>query len=135
MSGAKREPLGLDRPAPGRRRPEPDPITDPTTSSAPSKSATKVTARAVASGPRTTTDGTGAARTVGSWGVRTDLLDRMRAAAVYLGSYEPNAGIRSMSDILDAGLEKVLPELERKYHGGKPFPEVAKGRPGRRHQQ
>lgn len=61
-----------------------------------------------------------------------DLLDRMRSAAVYLGAYVPEAGISSLSDIIEPLVEKRLKQLEKKYNEGRPFPAVGRmpgGRP------
>jgi hypothetical protein len=60
------------------------------------------------------------------------LLERLRAAATYLSAYKEDAGIRSLSDIVEPGAWAQVVELEKKYNKGKPFPPVTGKRQGGR---
>jgi post-segregation antitoxin (ccd killing protein) len=60
-----------------------------------------------------------------------ELLNRARAAATYLSSYVPEAGIGSLSDIVEPGLRAEVERLEKEHNKGKPFREVAKMPTGR----
>jgi hypothetical protein len=52
------------------------------------------------------------------------ILERARAAAVYLGSYVPEAGIGNLTDIVEQGVLWKLDQLERDFFNGQPFPRV-----------
>jgi hypothetical protein len=63
-----------------------------------------------------------------------EILDRARAAATYLARNEPEAGIRSLADIVNPAVEALVAELEHKFNDGLPFTPVFRmpaGRPGR----
>ncbi len=63
-----------------------------------------------------------------------EILDRARAAATYLARNEPDAGIRSLADIVNPAVEALVAELERRFNNGLPFQPVFRmpaGRPGR----
>lgn len=60
-----------------------------------------------------------------------ELLDRARAAVTALGSYQPEAGVRSLSDIFEPGGWAEVERLEREYNNGQPFTPVAKMPTGR----
>jgi Centromere-binding protein ParB C-terminal len=60
-----------------------------------------------------------------------DTLDRARAAATYLARNEPDAGIRSLADIVNPAVAERVAQLEQKFNGGEPFQPVRKMPPGR----
>ena len=62
------------------------------------------------------------------------VLERARAAATYLAAYEPQAGVRSLADIVNPAVEARVAELEAEFNDGKPFRPVYRmpaGRPAR----
>lgn len=61
-----------------------------------------------------------------------DVLDRARAAATYLARNEPEAGIRSLADIVNPAVAERVAELEAKFNEGLPFQPVFRMPPGRR---
>jgi hypothetical protein len=61
-----------------------------------------------------------------------DILDRARAAATYLARNEPEAGIRSLADIVNPAVAQFVAELEERYNDGRPFQPVFRMAPGRR---
>lgn len=121
-SRTRKAPASLTR---ARRLPEADVIASPATTES-SAAAAKPSAPAEPSAaadrrPKTQ-------RTVN---VFVDLLERARAAATYLGAYEPDAKVRNLSDLVNPGLEQQVKALEDKYNKGKPFRAVARMQPGR----
>ena len=63
------------------------------------------------------------------------VLERARAAATYLASYEPQAGVRSLADIVNPAVLAYVTELEELYNAGEPFRPVLRmpsGRPAKR---
>ncbi|WP_197289132.1 hypothetical protein [Nocardia sp. NRRL S-836] len=63
------------------------------------------------------------------------VLERARAAATYLGSFEPQAEVRSLADIVNPAVLAYVTELEELYNGGEPFHPVLRmpsGRPSKR---
>jgi hypothetical protein len=63
-----------------------------------------------------------------------DLLHRARAAASYLCAYRPDAGIRSLADIVNDSVAQAVAALEQRYNDGRPFDPVdrmQRGRPSR----
>lgn len=63
-----------------------------------------------------------------------DTLERARAAAMYLSTHEPEAGIRSLADIVNPAVAERVAELERRFNDGSPFQPVSRmprGRPSR----
>lgn len=63
--------------------------------------------------------------------IYSDLLERARAAATYVGAYEPDAGVQNLSDLVNPGLEHQVKALEDKYNDGKPFRQVSRMPTGR----
>ena len=63
------------------------------------------------------------------------ILDRARAATVYLSSYVPESNIGSLSDMVEPGLLAEVKKLEKKYNNGEPFPPVSKMPTGRPRQK
>lgn len=61
-----------------------------------------------------------------------EILDRARAAATYLARYAPEAGIRSLADIVNPAVAQRVAELEARYNDGLPFQPVFRMPPGRR---
>lgn len=61
-----------------------------------------------------------------------ETLDRARAAATYLARYAPEAGIRSLADIVNPAVAQRVEELEAQYNDGRPFQPVFRMPPGRR---
>jgi hypothetical protein len=61
-----------------------------------------------------------------------DTLDRARAAATYLARNEPNAGVRSLADIVNPAVAERVAELEARFNDGEPFQPVFRMAPGRR---
>jgi hypothetical protein len=61
-----------------------------------------------------------------------EILDRARAAATYLARNEPDAGIRSLADIVNPAVAEFVAELETRYNHGLPFQPVFRMPPGRR---
>lgn len=55
------------------------------------------------------------------------IFDRVRAAAMFLNAYKPEAGVRSTRDILEPAAVSYIDYLERTYNGGEPFPGVRLG--------
>lgn len=60
-----------------------------------------------------------------------ELLDRVRAAVTALSAYQPEANVRSLSDVFEPGAWAEVQRLEREYNGGEPFTPVAKMPSGR----
>lgn len=60
-----------------------------------------------------------------------DILDRARAAVTHLAAYEPEAGVKSLPDLVNPALAASVDKLEKKYNGGKPFRRVARMQTGR----
>lgn len=61
-----------------------------------------------------------------------ETLDRARAAATYLARNEPEAGVRSLADIVNPAVAARVAELERRFNDGVPFQPVFRMPPGRR---
>lgn len=61
-----------------------------------------------------------------------EILDRARAAATYLARNEPDAGIRSLADIVNPAVAQFVAQLEARYNDGLPFQPVFRMPPGRR---
>jgi hypothetical protein len=61
-----------------------------------------------------------------------ETLDRARAAATYLARNEPEAGIRSLADIVNPAVAERVAELEARYNDGEPFQPVGRMPLGRR---
>ena len=62
------------------------------------------------------------------------VLERARAAATHLASYEPQAGVRSLADIVNPAVLAYVTELEELYNAGAPFRPVLRmpsGRPSK----
>ncbi|MCP2259690.1 hypothetical protein LX15_003396 [Streptoalloteichus tenebrarius] len=59
------------------------------------------------------------------------VLERARAAATYLATREPGAGVRSLADIVNLAVAQRVAELEERYNDGKPFRPVYRMPPGR----
>lgn len=60
-----------------------------------------------------------------------ELQDRARAAVTALSAYQPEAGVRSLSDIFEPAGWAEVQRLEREYNNGQPFAPVAKMPTGR----
>jgi hypothetical protein len=60
-----------------------------------------------------------------------EILDRARAAATYLAANEPDAGIRSLADIVNPAVEALVEELEQRFNDGVPFTPVFRMPAGR----
>jgi hypothetical protein len=61
-----------------------------------------------------------------------EILDRARAAATYLARNEPEAGIRSLADIVNPAVAERVAQLEARYNDGEPFAPVGRMPLGRR---
>lgn len=64
----------------------------------------------------------------------TDTYDNIRAATAFLTAYHPQAGIRSISDIVSPAIDAYLEWLATQYNDGNPFPGLPAGgglQPGR----
>lgn len=64
----------------------------------------------------------------------SEVLERARAAAVFLGAYRPDSGILNLADIVNLAVARQVHELEEQYNEGDPFHRVAHlpvGRPAR----
>lgn len=106
---------------PARRVPEADALTAPTT---------KAPAPAAVVEP--VDDAPEARKKIGrTVSIYSDLLERARAAATYVGAYEPDAGVQNLSDLVNPGLEYQVKALEDKYNDGKPFRQVSRMPTGR----
>lgn len=60
-----------------------------------------------------------------------ELLERCRAAVHHLQAYVPEAGIRSLSDLIEPAAWAKVTELEATYNGGEPFKKVLRMTTGR----
>jgi hypothetical protein len=80
---------------------------------------------------------TGRGRAVGRRVQRTvnfdqEVLDRARAAAAHLAAHAPEAGVRSLADIINPAVAERVAELEERFNAGHPFDPVFRlpaGRP------
>jgi Centromere-binding protein ParB C-terminal len=61
-----------------------------------------------------------------------DLLERARAACVYMATEHPDAGIRSLADIVNSAVAEQVAELEARFNDGNPFHPVTRMPAGRR---
>lgn len=64
----------------------------------------------------------------------SEVLESARAAAVFLGAYQPDSGIMNLADIVNVAVAHQVRVLEEEYNEGKPFRRVAHlpvGRPAR----
>ena len=69
-----------------------------------------------------------------SFYVDVAILEDARAAVTYLGAYVPEAGVKSLADLVNPGLAAVVQQLQDTYNEGKPFRRVSHmqaGRPAR----
>ena len=69
-----------------------------------------------------------------SFYVDVAILEDARAAVTYLGAYVPEAGVKSLADLVNPGLAAVVRQLQDTYNDGKPFRRVSHmqaGRPAR----
>lgn len=66
-----------------------------------------------------------------SFHVDIDVLDNARAAVTYLAAYVPEAGVQSLSDLVNPGLFQMTKVLQDKYNNGQPFRRVARMQAGR----
>ena len=69
-----------------------------------------------------------------SFYVDVAILEDARAAVTYLGAYVPEAGVKSLADLVNPGLATVVQQLQDTYNEGKPFRRVSHmqaGRPAR----
>lgn len=134
---SRKEPAPLTR-GRARRTEEPDvlgssPAAD---DDGPAKAATKAkagTGRASGASKPNTADSEPAktARRQQSIYFDVEVLDRARAAVTHLGAYQPDAGIRSLSDLINPALAAAVYDLEQKFNNGEPFRQVARMRTGR----
>ena len=70
-----------------------------------------------------------------SFYVDVAILEDARAAATFLGAYVPEAGVKSLADLVNPGLAAMVKQLQDTYNDGKPFRRVSHmqaGRPPRR---
>jgi hypothetical protein len=61
-----------------------------------------------------------------------EVLDRARAAAAHLAAHAPEAGVRSLADIVNPAVAERVAELEERFNSGQPFDPVFRlpaGRP------
>ena len=61
-----------------------------------------------------------------------EVLDRARAAAAHLAAHAPEAGVRSLADIINPAVAERVAELEERFNSGQPFDPVFRlpaGRP------
>lgn len=61
-----------------------------------------------------------------------EVLDRARAAAAHLAAHAPEAGVRSLADIVNPAVAERVAELEQRFNSGQPFDPVIRlpvGRP------
>jgi len=61
-----------------------------------------------------------------------EVLDRARAAAAHLAAHAPEAGVRSLADIVNPAVAERVAELEERFNSGQPFEPVFRlpvGRP------
>ncbi|QUQ68961.1 ParB family protein [Kutzneria sp. CA-103260] len=61
-----------------------------------------------------------------------EVLDRARAAAAHLATHTPEAGVRSLADIVNPAVADRVAELEERFNSGQPFDPVMRlpvGRP------
>ena len=61
-----------------------------------------------------------------------EVLDRARAAAAHLAAHAPEAGVRSLADIINPAVAERVTELEERFNSGQPFEPVIRlpaGRP------
>lgn len=59
------------------------------------------------------------------------VLERARAAAAHLSSHAPEAGVRTLADIVNPAVAERVAELEAEYNAGEPFDRVHRLAPGR----
>lgn len=59
------------------------------------------------------------------------VLQRARAAAAHLARNHPDAGVRSLADIVNPAVAARVAELESRYNAGNPFRPVFRMAPGR----
>lgn len=59
------------------------------------------------------------------------VLDRARAAAAHLSTHAPEAGVRSLADIINPAVADRVAELEERFNAGQPFEHVYRLPPGR----
>lgn len=64
----------------------------------------------------------------------SEVLESARAAAMFLGAYQPDSGVMNLADIVNVAVARQVRVLEEEYNEGKPFRRVAHlpvGRPAR----
>ena len=66
-----------------------------------------------------------------SFYVDVAILEDARAAVTYLGAYVPEAGVKSLADLVNPGLAAVVQQLQDTYNDGKPFRRVSHMQAGR----
>ena len=66
-----------------------------------------------------------------SFYVDVAILEDARAAVTYLGAYVPEAGVKSLADLVNPGLAAVVQQLQDTYNEGKPFRRVSHMQAGR----
>lgn len=66
-----------------------------------------------------------------SFYVDVAILEDARAAVTYLGAYVPEAGVKSLADLVNPGLAVVVQQLQDTYNDGKPFRRVSHMQAGR----
>lgn len=56
-----------------------------------------------------------------------EVLESARAAALFLGAYQPDSGVLNLADIVNVGVAHQVRVLEEQYNEGKPFRRIAPG--------
>jgi len=63
--------------------------------------------------------------------VDLEILEAARAAVTWLAAFNPESGIRSLTDLVNPGLAEQTKVLQDRYNDGKPFRRVAAMQSGR----
>ena len=77
---------------------------------------------------RTTAGGRRVQRTIN---FEREILERARAAVMYMAAEQPDAGVRSLADIVNSAVAEQVADLERRFNDGNPFRPVSRMPAGR----
>lgn len=63
--------------------------------------------------------------------LEVSILEDARAAVTYLAAYVPDAGVKSLADLVNPALAQAVRQLEKTYNKGEPFRRVGRMQVGR----
>lgn len=63
--------------------------------------------------------------------LEVSILEDARAAVTYLAAYVPEAGVKSLADLVNPALAQAVRQLEKTYNKGEPFRRVGRMQVGR----